>query len=394
MSDVRRTVARFGWLRSTLLAAAPIALLVACSGGDNAPVATDTAAKPLLLVPADLVTVSTGSISGGIKVTGSLTPLNRTTINARAGGVVLDVRVRAGETVTAGQVLAHQDPADAGAQLAQAEAQLQSAQVDLKLIEALEQKKTELYKKNYLSEVDWAAAKGETEVKRAQVQVQEAAVAIARRAMADNAIVAPIDGIVAERHVEPGTRVAPGQTLFTLVDLGELELAAAIPARDVPQVRVGSAVLFTVDGYGSREFRGQVVRVNPMATSGSRTITVYATVPNPDRALRGGMFANGRIAVGNSRKGVLRIPDAALRTIDGKDQVWVVRNQLLALQEVAIGSRDTGTGLVEVRSGLTAGEQVVVTPIGNRKAGTPVEVASPQAAPQAAPQPAVTTAAP
>ena len=390
MSDVRRTVARFGWLRITLLAAAPVALLLACSGGDNAPVATDAAAKPLLLVPADLVTVSTGSISGGVKVTGTLAPLNRTTINARAGGVMLDVRVRAGETVTAGQVLAHQDPADAGAQLAQAEAQLTSAQVDLKLIEALEQKKTELYKKNYLSEVDWAAAKGETEVKRAQVQVQEAAVAIARRAMTDNAIVAPINGIVAERHVEPGTRVAPGQTLFTLVDLGELELAAAIPARDVPQVRVGSAVVFTVDGYGSREFRGQVVRVNPMATSGSRTITVYATVANPDRALRGGMFANGRIAVGSNRKSVLRIPDAALRSIDGKEQVWVVRNQQLVLQEVAIGSRDTGTGLVEVRSGLTAGEQVVVTPIGNRKAGTPVEVASPQATPQ----PAATTTTP
>lgn len=389
MSDLRRTVARFRGLRPGLVAtllAVPVALLVACSGGDSATVATDTAAKPLLLVPADLVTVSTGSISGGVKVTGTLAPLNRTTINARASGVMLDVRVRAGETVTAGQVLAHQDPADAGAQLAQAEAQLTSAQVDLKLIEALEQKKTELYKKNYLSEVDWAAAKGETEVKRAQVQVQEAAVAIARRAMTDNAIVAPIDGIVAERHVEPGTRVAPGQTLFTLVDLGELELAAAIPARDVPQVRVGSAVVFTVDGYGSREFRGQVVRVNPMATSGSRTITVYATVANPDRALRGGMFANGRIAVGSNRKGVLRIPDAALRKIDGKEQVWVVRNQLLALQEVTIGSRDTGTGLVEVRSGLTAGEQVVVTPIGNRKAGTPVEVA--------APQPAVTTATP
>lgn len=383
MSDVPHTVARFGWRRIALLAAAPVALLVACSSGDNAPVATDAAAKPLLLVPADLVTVSAGSISGGIKVTGTLSPLNRTTINARAGGVLLDVRARAGETVTAGQVLAHQDPADAGAQLAQAEAQLTSAQVDLKLIEALEQKKTELYKKKYLSEVDWAAAKGETEVKRAQVQVQEAAVAIARRAMTDNAIVAPIDGIVAERHVEPGTRVAPGQTLFTLVDLGELELAAAIPARDVPQVRVGSAVVFTVDGYGSREFRGQVVRVNPMATSGSRTITVYATVANPDRALRGGMFANGRIAVGNSRKDVLRVPETALRKIDGKDQVWVVRNQQLALQELVLGSRDAGTGLVEVRSGLAAGEQVVVTPIGNRKAGTPVEVA--------APQPAITT---
>ncbi|MFZ5724712.1 MAG: efflux RND transporter periplasmic adaptor subunit [Pseudomonadota bacterium] len=358
---------------------AVIGALFALQGTSESAVAeAKIAPQVLLLVPADVITASTGNVAGGIKVTGTLEPLNRTSVNARVGGVLLDVPVREGERVAAGQLLARQDPADLQAQLVQAEAQLSSAQTDLKLVEALEQKKTDLYEKKYLSEVDWAAAKGETDVRRAQVRVQEAAVAIARRALADTEVRAPIAGIVAERFVQPGTRIAPGQSLLTLVDLAELELAAAIPARDVPQVKVGSEVLFTVDGLGNREFRGRIVRVNPMATSGSRTITVYARVANRDGVLRGGMFASGRVAAGNARHNVVRIPAGAVRDIDGRTQVWVVRDGKLALQGVTLGVRDAGSGLVEVKEGLTAGERVILTRIGDRTPGTPVSIADPR----------------
>ncbi|MFP5441667.1 MAG: efflux RND transporter periplasmic adaptor subunit [Gammaproteobacteria bacterium] len=361
---------------------AVIVALFFLRGGDGKEAALPDAAaagnQPLLLVPADVVTVSQGSVSGGIRVTGTLDPVTRTSVNARVGGVVNAVPVRAGETVHRGQLLVQQDTADLRAQLAQAEAQLHSADVELKLVEAYERRKKELYEKKYLSEVDWATAQGETEFRRASKKVQEAAVDMARKALADAGVTAPIAGIVAERLVEPGTRVAPGQTLVTLVNLSELELAAAIPARDVPQVKVGSEVRFTVDGLGDREFRGRVARVNPMATSGARTITVYARVANTDGALRGGMFASGRIAAGASRKDALRIPAAAVRQVAGNDHVWLIRDGKLALQPVTLGIQDGGTGLVEVKQGVAAGEQVVLAQIGLRTPGTPVTVAAPR----------------
>lgn len=363
-------------------AGALIVALFLLRGGDGSdaalPDAAATANQPLLLVPADVVTVSEGSVSGGIRVTGTLDPVQRTSVNARVGGVINSVPVRAGETVRRGQLLVQQDTSDLRAQLAQAEAQLHSADVELKLVEAYEKRKKELYEKKYLSEVDWATAQGETEFRRATKQVQEAAVDMARKALADASVTAPIAGIVAERHVEPGTRVSPGQTLVTLVNLSELELAAAIPARDVPQVKVGSEVRFTVDGLGEREFRGRIARVNPMATSGSRTITVYARVANPDGALRGGMFASGRIAAGAARKNALRIPAAAVRQVTGSDHVWLIRDGKLALQPVTLGIQDGGTGLVEVKQGVLAGEQVVLAQIGLRTPGTPVTVADPR----------------
>jgi len=327
-------------------------------------------------VAADLVTVDTGSVAQGIRVTGTLEPLNRTTVNAQLSAVVDSVLVREGESVRKGQVLMRQNSADVAAQLQRAEAQLASARVELRLMEEYEAKKAALYEKKYLSEFDWSTAKGDTELKRSLVKIQEANVAIARKAVDDTAILAPIGGIVAERYVQPGSNVMPGQALMSLVDLSQLELAADIPARDINQIHVGGDVTFTVDGQPNRTFHGKVVRINPMANGGARTITLYARVDNRDGVLKGGMFANGRVVTGNAARGkVLRIPAGAVRDIDGKRQVWVIRDNKLALQPVTLGIRDSGTGLIEVKQGLAAGERVILTNIGQRTTGMPVSVA-------------------
>jgi RND family efflux transporter MFP subunit len=333
------------------------------------------APQPLLLVTADLVTVETGSVTQGVKITGTLEPLQQTTVHARVNAVLDAVLVREGERVQKGQVLARQNRADVAAQLDQAQAQYVSASVELKLTEALENRKKELFEKKYLSDADWAAAQGETEVRRATLQVRESQLEMAKRSAGDALILAPISGIVARRHAEPGSNLSPGQVVMTLVNLDELELAAAIPARDIPQVQLGRDVTFSVDGYPGEIFSGKVVRINPMANGGSRTITVYARVNNRDGRLRGGMFASGRVLTQKTAGDkALRIPFNAVRHIDGGDKVWVIRDNKLALQAVVIGVRDSGGSLVEVREGLKAGERILLTDIGPRSAGTPVTV--------------------
>ena len=359
-----------------LLAIVAVIVLNSTPTANSAEAKTAAAEPALLLVAADLVTVDTGSVAQGIRVTGTLEPLNRTTVNAQLSAVVDSVLVREGESVRKGQVLMRQNSADVVAQLQRAEAQLASARVELRLMEEYEAKKAALYEKKYLSEFDWSTAKGDTELKRSLVKIQEANVAIARKAVDDTAILAPIGGIVAERYVQPGSNVMPGQALMSLVDLSQLELAADIPARDINQIHVGGDVTFTVDGQPNRTFHGKVVRINPMANGGARTITLYARVDNRDGVLKGGMFANGRVVTGNAAKGkVLRIPAGAVRDIDGKRQVWVIRDNKLALQPVTLGIRDSGTGLIEVKQGLAAGERVILTNIGQRTTGMPVSVA-------------------
>ena len=107
-------------------------------------------------------------------------------------------------------------------------------------------------------------------------------------------------GVVAKRHVQVGEKVAFDSPLVTVVDLTDMELQAAVPAVDVPELAIGKAVELTIDGFGERRFTGRVERINPAAEPGTRAILVYVGIPNSDGALRGGMFATGRIALAAS----------------------------------------------------------------------------------------------
>ncbi len=365
-------------LRLALAGIAIVALLVLLRSCDNKSVALPHAAEdvlqPVLLLPADIVQVSSGSIAGGVSITGTLQPLQQTSVNARVGGVIDEVLVRAGDNVRSGQVLIRQNTADLKAQLAQTEASLHSAEVEMKLSKAYQDRKKELYEKKYLSEVDWAAAQADTEARIAAFRVQQAALDIAKKSLADATLTAPLASVVATRNVEPGARVMPGQSLITLVNLSEMELAAEVPAREVPKIKIGDTVIFNVDGLSNREFRGHIVRINPVASTGSRTITIYVRIKNADGALRGGMFASGYIAAGGNRDNVLRIPAMAVQNKDSIDRVWLVRDGKLVLQPVTLGARDITSGLVEVKQGLAINEHVVLAKLGERKPGAPVTI--------------------
>src|SRR5690606_38729013 len=128
---------------------------------------------------------------------------------------------------------------------------------------------------------------------RANVAALEQQVAMARKALNDAAIYAPIDGLVAERFVNPGERVAVDARLFSIADLDVMEMEALVPARDVPQLRIGQPVVLRVEGFGDRLFEGHIERINPTAQSGSRSIPVYILLRNGDLSLRGGMFGSG-----------------------------------------------------------------------------------------------------
>ena len=146
----------------------------------------------------------------------------------------------------------------------------------------------------------------------------------------------PLAGIVAKRHVQIGEKVAFDSPLVTVVDLTEMELQAAVPAVDVPELSIGKAVELTIDGFGDRRFTGRVERINPAAEPGTRAILVYVGIPNADGALRGGMFATGRIALAASAP-VPTLPATAMRTEAGQTFVWTVEGGKLVKRGVIDG---------------------------------------------------------
>jgi RND family efflux transporter MFP subunit len=347
------------WLLPTLALAAGLA---GCGGKDaESKAAVTTAVAPLELAQADVAQAAKSLMNGGLPINGTLQTVTQTTVQSRVGAEVSSVAVREGEHVQKGQVLARLGTLDLDARLKQAEANLAGAKVEANLARALVERNQKLYEKNYFSEIDFKRSVGDAEAREENVRAQQALVDIARKAMNDASVKAPMSGIIAKRYVEPGSSVSMDGKLFDIVDLSEMELAAPVPASEIAAVKVGQAVNFTVGGYADRKFSGKVVRINPVADAGTRAISVYVRVANSGSVLKGGMYARGDILTGDSGE-ALTIPLEAVHQEAGQPSwVLVLKNGKLEKRVIDAGSRDERRNQVSVRSGLAEGETVVVT---------------------------------
>jgi Cu(I)/Ag(I) efflux system membrane fusion protein len=171
---------------------------------------------------------------------------------------------------------------------------------------------------------------------------------------------APADGVVIDKPVVAGMRVAPGEPLYRLADLSSVWLVAEVPEREVGLVRPGQAAHATLTAYPGRRFDGVVDFIYPTLAKETRTARVRIVLPNRDRALLADMYASVTIDTPYTGDGpLLAVPESAV--LEGGARPVV----LLDLGEgrfqsriVHLGAR--GDGRVEVREGLRAGDRVVV----------------------------------
>jgi membrane fusion protein (multidrug efflux system) len=364
-------------MRTTGLACAGLALILsACGGGSSTPATGDTQAAPapLELAQADIAVVSKAALGNGLPVTGTLQAFHQTTVQARMASDVAEVYVREGQLVKKGEALARLGTQDAESRLKEAEANLASAKVAAQLSRALAERNRALFEKHYFSELDYQNSVGDADTRDQAVKAQEALVAIARKSLNDATVMAPMSGIVAKRYIDAGSSVGMDNKLFDIVDLAEMELAAPVPAPRIPEVKVGQAVSFMVDGFGSRQFSGRVARINPVADSGTRAISVYISVDNNHLDLKGGMFAHGQILTGSDAP-TLIVPVDAVHTDPGSNPyVLVLKNGKLERRDVTPGASDAQTGRVAVSTGLAVGETVVVAKLAADASNRPARV--------------------
>lgn len=328
----------------------------------------------LELVPGDVATVRQEQLDVQLPFNGTLEPLRQILLNARVAGEVTEVAVREGEAVSAGSVLLRQDSHAVSARLEQAEAALQSSDAELETAQEQVASLRSLAQKKFSSRNELTKAETQLAVARAQVEANEAAVAMAQRERENVTLRAPFTGVVAERLVEPGQLVMPNTPLLRVVDLRELELSLQLPSAQLAHVRPGQQVAFTADAYGEEKFTATIVRINPLVRASNRRIEVYALVKNPDLRLRGGLFVRGQLRDSTAASGLV-VPVTALQSKDGQPGVMVIRAQRLAWQPVVLGARDDGNGRVIVTQGLKAGERVLAMAVPLRRAGAPVRFA-------------------
>jgi len=373
MTRVRKT-----WTVGVIVAlAVGIAAAVAVSHGMQQR-GKDKAAVTLEFQPREVVRPQWAAMPGLIEFSGPLVAPDTAVVRAKAAGTLVDLRVREGSRVRAGQSLGRIDLAELLSRRGERQAAAAAARAALEQAERTHASNERLAQQSFISPIALQTSRSQLDGARAQVEAAQAALEATEVGLREAALVAPIGGIVAKRHVVPGEKVAVEQALLTIVDLGHLELAGLVGTHEVSLLRPGMPVQVRVEGMPSPVV-GQVARIAPAAEPGTRSIGVTIALANPGEAMRAGQYALARVELADDTRR-LTVPLAAVSSSSGQNQVWLIAEGVLLRRAVTLGRRDEASGRVEVLSGLADDAQVLAVRFDNLREGAKATVVAHKAA--------------
>jgi len=325
--------------------------LSACSqSGETAP----TGPPPPVV---EVVTVTPRTLTDQAALLGQLVAEQSVMVRSEVAGIVATIEFTEGQPVTKGQVLFRLRDAEQVARLHEAETALRLAEANHRRTQDLSH--------------DGIVAPSQLDDVTAALEAARARVEVARVAAERTRILAPFDGYVGNRLVSIGAMIEPEFELVQIESIANLELAFQLPELALPLAHVGVPVDLKVAPYPDRVFSGTISFVAPSLNPLNRRLLVKARVPNPDLTLRPGLFATVEAKLGE-RQDVLAIPDSAVVYGSTGTFVWRLDGaQKAAPADVELGARQEGQ--VEVRSGLAAGDVVVVAGTNKLAPGTVVE---------------------
>jgi RND family efflux transporter MFP subunit len=298
--------------------------------------------------------------------------------------VVQSLTVREGDRVQAGQLVGQLDVTEYQWRLRQAEEQAATAQTQLEIAQRTLANNQALVEQGFISRNALDTSSSSAAGAAAALQAARAAVELARKAVRDSEIRAPIGGLVSQRLVQPGERVALDARLLEIVDLSRIELEAAVAPEDVVALQVGQAARVEIDGL-AEPVAARVARINPSAVAGTRSVTAYLELA-PTPGLRQGLFARASIEL--QRLPALVVPASALRFDQARPYVVAVEDGRAVRRRVTTGARGEALrdgrpeDAVEIRDGLAAGAVVLRGSVGALRDGTPLRLpAAPASAP-------------
>jgi RND family efflux transporter MFP subunit len=365
---------KLGWLAAFVVLAVAGGGFAVMASRSKAPGSPGKDERPALeFARADVVMLQPRRLAVELAVPGSVQAVSQATVRSKLSAEVKRVLVREGEHVNAGQVVAEFDTAQLRAQLAERAATLESARAQLATTERTRQANAQLVKQNFISQNAFDTADSAHQAQLAAVAAARAQFEQTQLLMNDSVVRAPITGIVAKRHVQPGEKLAFDAPLMAIVDLTQLEVQAQVPVSDVPQIRKGMTTQVDIEGIRGRSFAGRVERINPSTEPGTRTVNIYVSLPNDEALLKAGMFARVMLTTMADSE-IPSLPMSAVRSEGQQSYVWVIADNKLARRNVATGRRDEKDQFIEVTSGLSPTDVVLATKFDNLRDGLAAKV--------------------
>lgn len=320
--------------------------------------------------PARPVLTAAVRLGGGaelIRTVALVQPDSAATVAAQVGGVLLEVRRREGDRVTAGELLARIEPRTLDDAVATAQARLAAAAEELTRVEAVQRRDEGLFAGQAISRQAYDVSRAQLEAARAAEVGARRALDSARTARGYADVVAPQAGVVSARLVEPGDVAAPGKPLFVLQARGRARLLSKLSQDALARVAPGAEVTFS---DGARERSGRVTRIYP-ALDATRLGSVETVLPEPPFGLPPGAVV-GAAYQARPAEGMV-VPTLAL--LDGLRETLVVRVSEGKAEPVPVDVLARGERDAVVRGGLAAGDLVVTglaSELAALTAGTPL----------------------
>jgi membrane fusion protein (multidrug efflux system) len=315
-----------------------------------------------------------------LNYTADIQPYQQINVFSRVDGYIAKIHVDKGDFVKENQLLVEVDHTDyvhavnrAKANLAAARANVVSAEATIRNAKVNLDRMRALIKEEFVSQQDvdnaqaaFDVAVAQVDSLRAQVHQMEVALRQAETSLTYSYIRAPFAGSISLRNLDAGAFVSgsTGSTstlsrgILVLQDITTVRVLVDVVEKDVPLVQIGQSAELRADAYPGRVFTGKVTRVVQALDRNTRTMTVEVDIPNPDRALKGGMFARVELLVG-IHADALQVPIDAVTRLESDQYVYTVQDGKARKVPVVLGIQSDG--LIEIVKGLAGTESVIVS---------------------------------
>ena len=320
-----------------------LAGLTACNKGEAKPAGAMGAGGAMPPSAVEVALARSDTVVDLIDATGQVEAVQAIELRPDIEGRIVEIPATEGREVSAGAPLVRIDDQELKAQVAKAEADRDLARQALaRTRELLDQQASST------SDLE----KAEATARSTQAELDLLALRLGR-----TTVRAPFAGVVGQRFISLGDYVTTSTRLLSLQTVNPQRVAFTVPERYASRLKQGQRVVFRIASLPGQEFEGAVDFVDPVVQLPGRTILIKALVPNGRRQLSAGMFAEARLATEVRPRAVV-VPEDALLPLQGAFFLWVSKEGKATRRQVGIGVRTPG--FVEIRSGVDAGEQVVV----------------------------------
>ncbi len=329
----------YKWRIFTLLCIVVLSQL-ACSPKEKTPTSPpettlNSASSPeeIEISTNDVTSVASQALITGLPITGNLRANKDAFIKARVAGELMDMNLKEGDVVQAGQTLGRIDPTEYQRRFKQAQETADAAKAQIDIAQRQYDNNKALVDQGFISKTALESSLSNLQTAQATFRAAQAGADVASKALEDSVLKAPFSGQISARFAQSGERMGIDAKILELLDISKFEVETTISSLDAVGLKVGQEATLRIEG-SSQTVKAILARINPNAQSGSRSVLAYLQLKNTE-GFRQGLFVQGTLNL--SKQNVLCIPSKDIQNYKAEPFIQIIENGLIKHQSIQIG---------------------------------------------------------